>query len=234
MLSDDPASDPDIEAWVAAHRPRAARRSPGTERSSASWSGRRGRSPAGVAAPPRLSRLRRLRAGRPAGPRGHAPVPGGGDRQSRRPPLAGRGGPRVARRGARQGGAPLRRRASRASSSPPAPPRPTTSRSRVSPRAPSGRHVVTLGHRAHLGDQRLPRPREAGRPVTYLPVDGEGRVDPDDGGRARSPGHRARLDRGRQRRDRHAAAGARDRPRSRARGRAVARGRRSARSGACP
>ena len=157
--------------------------SPGKEPSTASWSGRRGRGvEAGGAIPgSRLSRLRRLRAGGPARPCRHAAVPRGGHRQSLRPPLPRRGGARVARSRPRQGGAA--RAAARAAGVVF-----TSGATEANNLADQGHHAPRRGarcprdrvlRRAHLGAQRVPRAREGGRAVTLLPVDGQGRVDPD-------------------------------------------------------
>ena len=129
MLSDDPASDADMKSWAREHRSRADRGLPGTGPSTGSWSGRRGRGGGGRRRIPgsRLSRLRRLRAGGPARPRRDAAVPRSGDRQSLGPPLARRGGARVAGSRPPQGGAARAAARPAGSSSPPAPPRPTTS-----------------------------------------------------------------------------------------------------------
>ena len=182
-------------------------------RSSGSSSERPDRAAARSAAGAGLPRLRRLLAGR--SPRGgrHAPLPGGRRRQSGGPALARPGGAGVARRRPGQGRPPGRRRPRAASSSPPARPRPTTWRSAGVASRAAGRHVVTSAVE-HVSVRNPCRDLEKqGWSVTWLPVDGDGAR----GSRRRRPRaaarHRAGLDHGRQRRDRHAAAGARDRPR---------------------
>ena len=68
--------------------------------------------------------------------------------------------------------------------------------------------------------------------MTYVGVDAEGRVDPEAVGARAAARHGARLDHGRQRRDRHPAARARDRPARPAPRRAVPRRRRRRRRAA--
>ena len=184
---------------------------------------------------PGLPRLRRLLAGRSTRARRDAALPRGRHRQSLRAatPSAPRPASRSKRPAPRWPASWAARR--RASSSPRARPRPTTSRSAASRcAAASAAATCHVGRRAHLRAQRLPRPREGGRRRdACCPSMAEGRVDPEALRRALRPETALVSIGGRQRGDRHdPAAGATSRG-SRARPACRSTWTPSAPSGAC-